>query len=236
MLYTKYMSTDNVENFDTSINPTISSLDFKFTCDWDAFTTTPSIVQAKSMHLNGEDSHTVLQGGCSHGTYAYYIMNNQTAGVGKEEQWTSYIYKVHLVTGAVQRSEAISLGHANSMTYNPVTKQLVVVIYQPDEPKCVKYVDAGTLVLGGVQEFNPYLINIAYNSSTGTYALGRRNADYLQYYEYDSGLTEHKITVTAAENIAMQGKQDMECYNNKVFWLYSQDEAGELLNTIYVCE
>ena len=58
----------------------------------------------------------------------------------------------------------------------------------------------------------------------------------MQYYEYDSGLTEHKITVTAAENITMQGKQDMECYNNKVFWLYSQDEAGELLNTIYVCE
>lgn len=234
MLYTKYMSADSVEDFSTSTNPTISSLNFKFTCDWDAFTKTPSVLHAKSMHFDVADNHKVMQGACTDGTYAYYIMNNQDAGEGAEDQWTSYIYKVNLSTKAVTKvSAALPLGHANSMTYNSATKKLVVVIYEPD-PYGVQIVDASTLAMEDVVDLGRNLINIAYNPSTGTYAVGRRAADYLRYYEYLDDLSDYDGTYTASSSITMQAKQELEYYDNRLFWLYAWDENAAYQNTIYV--
>lgn len=72
-----------------------------------------------------ENNHYVHcnQGGCTDGKYFYYVINDLT----KDDTDISVIVKRDIQTGEViARSTEQSIGHANDMTYNSKTKELVV--------------------------------------------------------------------------------------------------------------
>ncbi len=69
--------------------------------------------------------YDVLQGSCSDGTYAYYVMINKNNDKAR-------ILKASLSNNeTVKYSAAMNLGHGNDITYNSDTNRLVVVHYSP---------------------------------------------------------------------------------------------------------
>ena len=101
----------------------------------------------------------ILQGGCTDGEYAYYAMQDQ-----KTHSDTCVILKMKLDTWeVVAQSEPLPIDHANSLSYIPETKQIIVSNCQPD-PLLVSWVDAETLEFIEEKTLPCQVISIAYNS------------------------------------------------------------------------
>ena len=80
-------------------------------------------------------AHCVIQGGCTDGTYIYVCMEDQKTNGGKNPEnyentaiHTTVIYKLNAETlETVAKSEPLYLDHANDMTYDAKTGELIVV-------------------------------------------------------------------------------------------------------------
>lgn len=225
MKYLEYIIMDKSSALSEII---LDDLDFKFTCNWEEFTA-PEVIQSKALMIPVKDGYDTLQGGCTDGTYAYYIMNDHAPSPD-----INLIYKVDLATlEIVQVSEQLDLQHANSITYNSKRDCLIVVNLSPDK-EVLTYVDPDTLTMTGTEIVDFYALSLAYNAERDAYVAGSPST--VHYFLLDS-----KFNVTKE----LQGiqttttKQEVEVLNDKVMFgmsgsnlTYVYDWDGEFLYTI----
>lgn len=109
--------------------------------------------------------HTVMQGGCSDGTYMYLILENN-------EEATDIITKVDMSTWEiVKQSEALPLHHGNGMGYNSKTNKLFVS-HNTGAVKDVSIVNPDTLKIEKTFSLEYGIYGIAYNEKRDCYVIG----------------------------------------------------------------
>lgn len=128
------------------------------------------------------EGHTVVQGGCTDGTYMYVCMENQAGDYDHSSKHSTIICKLELATGnLVAMSEPLKLDHSNDMAYNSKTGELIVVHCgnENGRNRTLSFLDPQTLTLlrtrDGILKRGTYAL--AYNESRD------------QYVAADSGLT-----------------------------------------------
>ena len=102
-------------------------------------------VNGKGLGINlrtmlGEDSsgYSVVQGGCTDGTHAYYLMVSSSTQHGR-------VLKVRMKDNKViKRSAVLNTWHGNGMAYDSKRKQLVVIARE-DRKQEITCIDARTL-------------------------------------------------------------------------------------------
>lgn len=85
--------------------------------------------------------YDTLQGSCTDGTYAYYLLNNRSAGKCKIVKVKRSNLKVVMVSGA------LDVAHGNDMTYDANKRQLVIVHSTGVDPKRLTSVNPNTLTV-----------------------------------------------------------------------------------------
>lgn len=85
--------------------------------------------------------YDTLQGSCTDGTYAYYLLNNRNAGKCKIVKVKRSNLKVVMVSGA------LDVAHGNDMTYDANKRQLVIVHSTGVDPKRLTSVNPNTLTV-----------------------------------------------------------------------------------------
>ena len=217
MFCMKYMDYDYINAKSNASMLDIRDVDFTFTCDWDAFTA-PKAMQARILSIPPEDGYSVLQGGCTDGTYAYYILNNQDF-----YPYVNRIYKVDLAAMEIVKvSDKLELQHANSITYNSRTGQLISVNYDPDKTT-LTYVDPDTLTVTGTTTVDFNALSLAYDAEHDTYVAGTRGTFDFFLLDADFEITDYCDSIQTKSV-----KQEVEVYGDKILFSMS----GE--NIIYV--
>ena len=103
------------------------------------------IMEIRTIAKQSVYGYDTLQGGCTDGTYGYYVLNNRNVDKCK-------IAKIRLSDGKLMKvSKVLNIGHGNGMTYNSKENYLVVVhlngygkrlsIIDPVTLKRIKYVN-----------------------------------------------------------------------------------------------
>lgn len=85
--------------------------------------------------------YDTLQGSCTDGTYAYYLLNNRSAGMCKVVKVKRSNLKVAGVSGA------LDVAHGNDMTYDSNKNRLVIVHSTGADPKRLTSVNPQTLTV-----------------------------------------------------------------------------------------
>ena len=95
-------------------------------------------VELRTMIKENSDGYAVVQGGCTDGKYAYYLMVSSYTQNGR-------ILKVNIRNNkVVGRSKILNTWHGNGMTYDSKRKQLVVIAREHRKQE-ITVVDARTL-------------------------------------------------------------------------------------------
>lgn len=95
-------------------------------------------VELRSMIKEKHDGYSVVQGGCTDGKYAYYLMVSSYTQKGR-------ILKVNLKTKkVVKRSKVLKTWHGNGMAYDSKRKKLVVIAREHRKQE-ITLIDARTL-------------------------------------------------------------------------------------------
>ncbi len=149
-------------------------------------------------HLSNVGDHTVMQGGCSDGTYMYLILENNA-------KKTDIIFKVDMSTWQiVKQSEVLPLHHGNGIGYNSKTHELYVA-HNTGAPKDVSIIDPETLTIKKTFSLDYGIYGICYNEKRDCYVVGvsgsaafvvlDSNFVELGYFEGDSiGLANQSIS------------------------------------------
>lgn len=85
--------------------------------------------------------YDTLQGSCTDGAYAYYLLNNRSAGKCKIVKVKRSNLKVVMVSGA------LDVAHGNDMTYDAHKRRLVIVHSTGADPKRLTSVNPNTLTV-----------------------------------------------------------------------------------------
>ncbi len=145
-------------------NMTLDEYSFKFTTAFDGSDKFRAMTSPVA-RLECINEFNVLQGGCTDGTYAYYIMQDQKINSGN-----CLIVKMDVNTWEIlQVSDPLPLDHGNGITYVPSKNQFLVSNCDPD-PTLVTWVDAETLKVVSTVKLPYSTYSLAYNASRNTYA------------------------------------------------------------------
>ncbi|MGN1166278.1 MAG: hypothetical protein ACI4S2_07635 [Lachnospiraceae bacterium] len=158
--------------------------------------------------------YAVLQGSCTDGTYAYYLLYNSYAEKCK-------IVKVKMSTlKVVKVSGVLNVAHGNDMTYNSQKKILVIVHSTGSDPKALTSVNPDTLKIKESRhitipnKLSGGTVTDAKNATAFTglaYSAGRQEYALLLSHNYnfvilDSDLNPVRyVKVTKKNNYTMQG-------------------------------
>lgn len=95
-------------------------------------------VELRSMIKENSDGYSVVQGGCTDGKYAYYLMVSSYTQKGR-------VLKVNIKTKkVVKRSKVLDTWHGNGMAYDSKRKKLVVIAREKRKQE-LTVIDAKTL-------------------------------------------------------------------------------------------
>ena len=95
-------------------------------------------IELRTMIKEKNDGYSVVQGGCTDGKYAYYLMVSSYTQNGR-------ILKVNIKNNKViKRSKILNTWHGNGMTYDSKRKQLVVIAREHRKQE-LTVIDARTL-------------------------------------------------------------------------------------------
>ena len=95
-------------------------------------------INLRSMIREGRNGYSVVQGGCTDGTYAYYLMVSSKTQKGR-------VLKVRMKNNKViARSKVLNICHGNGMTYDSKRKKLVVIAREHRKQE-ITVIDASTL-------------------------------------------------------------------------------------------
>ena len=121
--------------------------------------------------LGTADDITGTQGGCRVGNYHYQCIIKNDAASNQMNNIT-YVVKYDLSTKqTVACSELLDLNHANDITYNEKTGELVIVHNTP-RPKMLTFMDPDTLAVTRREELSCEIYSITYNAVRDTYMVG----------------------------------------------------------------
>ena len=135
--------------------------------------------------------YSVLQGSCTDGTYAYYLLYNRNVGKCK-------IVKVKMSTlKVVKVSGALNVSHGNDMTFNAQKKILVIVHSTGSDPKALTSVNPTTLTIKETRH-----ITIPNKLSGGT-VTDAKNATAFTGLAYSSGRQEYAVLLSHNYNFVI---------------------------------
>jgi len=113
----------------------------------------------------------ISQGGYTDGKY-YYQAFIQKDTASNEENNVVQIVKYDMETGKkVLTSENLKLNHANDITMNTKTNQLIVCNNNPNRTK-ITFLDPETLTITGTKDIGRKIFSIDYNESRDCYVVG----------------------------------------------------------------
>ncbi len=196
------------ENFITENGFTVP-IGFKYTAD--AVTVNPSnhIEKDNSLEVKMTEIYTVktltdangvkcriIQGACTDGEYLYVCLND-----GASSGAVTAIVKTELASGKVVATyENKLIDHANDLTYNPKTNEILAVHNAPNRQK-ISIFDADTMELKEIKTLRHDVYSIEYDEDNDCYWFGishgynyaRYNTalkSYTEYQGYDNGFTK----------------------------------------------
>lgn len=165
--------------------------------------------------LSGQSmyGYDTVQGACTDGTYAYYVMYKRSAENCK-------IVKVKLSTMSVVKvSGVLDIDHGNGITYNSDTGQLVVT-HTRVHTKRVSFISTSTLTVLSTQTISLYegladasesdveanvgYTDITYNSTRKQYALLLRSSGNIVICDEDLAPVRY-ITLPSKDDMLLQG-------------------------------
>jgi len=171
-----YILNNLIEQDDNSKASLVLSNDYEYISSSDISAPTPEdVIESgkayamypieKVINLSGVGSYTVLEGGGTDGTYAYYAFLNNTTD-------TAVITKIDIATWTVVKtSEQLDTGHTNDITYNP--KLGLLVVNNSNDSWCgVSYIDPVTLTETEYRVNTISSRGISYIEETDQYVLG----------------------------------------------------------------
>ena len=197
--------------------------------------------------------YRIMQGGTAGTRYLYFAFEDNTVKNGKV-----VILKVNATTfKRVKVSRPLALDHANDMTYNPDTKQLLVV-HCDHRPMRISFVDPGTLKITGYKNIKipaklpgatakqlrniKYIAGITYNRRTKQYALRiggiphllicDRNLKPVRYIATPADGSERQQSLFSDTNYIYLGRDCVGKYN--LISVYKWD--GTYVKTIRIRE
>ena len=113
-----------------------------------------------SMIGESDSGYAVVQGGCTDGTYAYYLMVSSSTQHGR-------VLKVRISNNSVvARSGVLNTWHGNGMTYDSKRKKLAVIAREHRKQE-ITIIDAQTLKITrqGNVKYNYYAKSSSFNSA-----------------------------------------------------------------------
>lgn len=186
---------------------------------YDANAVTNLYTDSPSFYRFATDSGTI-QGGCTDGTYIYYIITS-----------SNKLVKLDIATGTktTVTYESGLYGHGNDMTYNPATGKIYVVTM---ENGVIRQVNPFTLVDEG--EIVPLDADGNIVTSSGL-AYDRKNGQYIissgdSYTIFDSSWTFIKsFTLAAGARWTYQGLETDGTYIFRPIWVFGTYECNILV-------
>ena len=167
-----------------------------------------------------------MQGGCSDGTYAYFLLENND----DEDARVCKLFKVNMSTWKVEKESAVlAVGHGNSITYDG--ESLVVAHCKPDGSN-ISYIDPSTLeITSTVTLTNGPINSLAYNSTQGKSVVALKGStDKAQRFAIVNGKVSKDTKFTAIQpakifNGDTDGLnfQSVACDENYIYTLYCGD-------------
>ncbi len=169
------------------------------------FTSTP-------VKLNmGTSIYHTMQGGCTDGKYAYYILLDT-----RNDKSYATIAKYDLENWECVFSKSkLALDHGNDMTYNPKIKKLVVVHNAPNR-KWISIVNPDSLEIEKTVEIKENVYSISYNQKRNQYIIGVA-------FTYDYAILDEDFnTVKYFKGVESKStKQGMDSDDNYVYFILS---------------
>ena len=121
-------------------------------------------------------TRVVTQGMCTDGNY-FYFSTMKSAGVDGDGTFT-YLRKVDLDGNLILETEIDSIGHANSLAYDPNTKTIYAVGTYNKDATQIRIIDPNTLALLNTVDFSTLLSKL--NKQEGTNCSGFNSIAYLE--------------------------------------------------------
>jgi len=185
--------------------------------------------------------YDTLQGGCTDGTYGYYVLYNRNVEKCK-------IAKIRLSDGKLAKvSKVLNIGHGNGMTYNPNENYLVAVhltdfgkrlsIIDPNTLKRIKYVNvkipnkldgATKSNLNNIKKFG----GISYNAARDVYVV-------LLSGSHNFLILDNNFTPLSYVKISKKPAYIYQCINvtdDYILIGMSPNKSSQLYNVICVYE
>lgn len=164
----------------------------------------------------------VTQGTCTDGTYLYMMLNNDV-----KASYRSALLKIELATGKiVATADGFEAGITNDITYNPKTKQILVVHNSP-EPKKVTIINAETMkyIETKTLAFNIYAL--AYDEVQDCYWAGLSGG--YDFVKLDLNL--EKVGSTYSGYSSGYTKQGMDCDGKYLYFVLSAKNSVAVYET-----
>ncbi len=167
--------------------------------------------QSLVMKVYGTSKSSILQGGCTDGTYVYLIFTDGASSGAKDR-----LLKIDLAQQSVeQMSEPLEIDHGNDVTYNPKTGKLVVAHNAPNG-RILSFVDPKTMTVTKTKKIPDKVYGIAYDTLENCYFLGVSGSyDFVRY----NGSLQRETAFSGRDIGAV--RQGMEVAGDAVFFLYS---------------
>ncbi len=126
----------------------------------------------------------IIQGGCTDGEYLYTCLND-----GASSGAVTTIVKTELITGkVVARYENIMIDHANDLTYNPKTNEILACHNSPNNQK-ISIFDAETMEYKETKVIRHSIYAIEYDEALDRYWVGLSGC--YDFISYDSELKKY---------------------------------------------
>lgn len=173
-----------------------------------------------------QDNWGVQQGGCSDGTYAYYILSNQISSTqsGKIVKFDMADWSVVAV------SDKLETDHSNDLTYNPKTNRIVAVHNKPNYT-VLSIIDPDTLTVERDIDIGVRVYSIGYSEKLDQYICGASGTQST-FHILDS---EFNLVRTAEKNFSsMYTNQGSYADENYVYSIRSGSQNKIDDNYIFV--
>lgn len=175
--------------------------------------------------LDAVGKHKTMQGGCTDGTYAYFLLEQKNIVDPETGNNVSYcmLFKVDMATWTVvAQSESLPLDHGNGMTYNPKTNQILVAHCQ-NRTQEFSYVDPDTLTITGRKSLGRNFYSITYNETHDKYVIGIKGTNNFVIYDGAFNKLGEYEGVDPGSAYQTIGYQNIHCDEDYIYILYTGD-------------
>lgn len=164
--------------------------------------------------IKAVDGYRVHQGGCTDGTYGYFLLADPNGQIDGKQEENCIMYKVDMATWEVLAiSDPLRVQHGNSVTYNANIGKLVVAHCKPNANQ-VSIVDPEKMVVEQVITLERNITSMTYNASRDLYV--GRDGDEMFVFDGNFKLVDHFLGAND-----LLGIQNILCDDNYIYMLNS---------------